>query len=179
MRFTFAAIFAGLLLLPGGCEPDQEAGDKDWKPKVDYTQQFFTPDREPGLTRSELLYVPVYSSVLTGRGALPTELSATLAIRNTDPDNSIFVTRVAYHNTAGELIQVFIDETKGLAPLASALIVIDVADKRGGKGAKFIVRWGAEGPVNEPIVETVMIGSSGTKGFSFTSPARVIKTLAP
>lgn len=179
MRFTFAAMFVGLLLLLGGCEPDPEAGGENWQPKVDYTQQFFTPDSDPELMRSEVLYVPVYSSVLMGKGALPTELAATLAIRNTDPDKSIFVTRVAYHNTNGELIEVFIDETKGLAPLASALIVIDVADRRGGFGANFIVRWGAEGPVNEPIVETIMIGSSGTKGFSFSSPARVIKTLAP
>lgn len=179
MRLTFAAMFAGLLLLPGGCEPDQEAVDKDWNPESDYTQQFFAPDREPGLTRSELLYVPVYSNVLTGKSALPSEMSATLAIRNTDPDKSIFVTRVAYHDTAGELIEVYIDETKGLAPLASALIVIDVVDTRGGIGANFIVRWGAEGPVNEPVVETVMIGGSGTKGFSFISPARVIETPAP
>ena len=57
--------------------------------------------------------------------------------------------------------------------------LIDVADKRGGKGANFIVGWGSEDPVNEPIVETVMIGGRGTQGFSFTSPARVIKTHAP
>ena len=170
----FAAFLAGLLFVLAACEPETESENETWRP-VDFTAQFFTPEKAPELMRSESLYVPVYSSVLTGQGAPATELAATLAIRNTDPKNAIFVTRVAYYNTAGALIEVFIDETRGLAPLASALIVIDVADRRGGTGANFIVSWGAEGPVNDPIIETVMIGGSGPRGFSFSSPAKVIK----
>ena len=174
MRLAF---LAGLLVALAACEPDSEPENERWRP-VDFKEQFLAPDEEPELNSSKSLYVPVYSSVLTGQGAPATELAATLAIRNTDPDNTIFVTQVAYYNTAGDLIQVFLDETRGLAPLASALLVIDVADRRGGTGANFIVNWGAEGPVNDPIVETIMIGGSGPRGFSFSSPAKVIETPA-
>ncbi len=172
MRLAF---LAGLLLILAACEPEPESADEPWQP-IDFREQFLTPASEPELTRTQTLYVPVYSSVLTGQRAPATELAATLAIRNTDPEQTIYVTQVAYYNTAGELIEVFIDETRGLGPLASAMIVIDVADRRGGTGANFIVVWGAEGPVNDPIIETVMIGGSGPRGFSFSSPAKVIES---
>jgi hypothetical protein len=37
------------------------------------------------------------------------------------------------------------------------------------------VRWKAEIPVNEPIIEGVMIGASGQQGISFTSRGVAIK----
>jgi hypothetical protein len=56
--------------------------------------------------------------------------------------------------------------------MASASITINVSDTRGGLGTKFLVERGAEAPVSDPVVERVMVGGSGTKGFSFTSPTR-------
>ena len=175
MKLASIIVLGTLMVILGGCEPEAEPGDTHWGPKIDYTKQFFEPGGELRLSRSEVLYVPVYSGILMGQGARPTEMAATLAIRNTDADTPIFVTLVEYYNAAGQLIETFLDGTYGLGPMASASIVIDVADKRGGFGANFVVKWGAEGPVSDPVVETVMVGGSGTKGFSFTSPARVIK----
>lgn len=178
MNLTLGAVLGTLLVFLAGCDPDTVTSDDTRDRKIDYTSQFVEPDGEIRLSRTEVLYVPVYSNILTGEGARPIEMAATLAIRNTDLHTPIFVTRIAYYDTAVELAQTFLDGTYGLGPLASAFVVINVADKRGGFGANFIVEWGAEGSVNDPIVETVMLGSSGTQGYSFSSPARVIKSSA-
>jgi hypothetical protein len=53
--------------------------------------------------------------------------------------------------------------------------VIARNDDRGGTGANFIVAWGAEEPVYEPVVEAVMISAAGTQGLSLLSPARVLE----
>ena len=177
MKGASAALVGALAVGLVACEPEVEP--ETWAAKVDLTEQFFEPDREVRLSRSQVLYVPVYSSILTGAGALPTEMAATLAIRNTDPESPIFVTSVTYYDSAGQLIETFLDRSHGLGPMASAWIIINVSDTRGGMGANFIVEWGAEGPVSDPVVETIMVGSSGTKGFSFTSPARIIDSGRP
>jgi Protein of unknown function (DUF3124) len=43
---------------------------------------------------------------------------------------------------------------------------------RGGPGANFIVKWGAEKKVNQPIVEALML-ETGT-GVSFSSTGKII-----
>jgi hypothetical protein len=58
--------------------------------------------------------------------------------------------------------------------MASASIFLNVSDTRGGLGANFVVEWAAEAAVSDPVVESIMVGASGTKGFSFTSQARVV-----
>ncbi|MEZ5933283.1 MAG: DUF3124 domain-containing protein [Alphaproteobacteria bacterium] len=168
MKPASSVVLSALAAILCACEP----GESAWETKVDFTEQFFQPENDVRLGRSEALYVPVYSSVLTGEGARPTELAATLSIRNTDLASPIFVTSVTYYDTAGQLIETFLEGAHGLGPMASASIIINVSDTRGGLGANFIVEWGAEKAVSDPIVEAVMIGSSGTHGFSFTSQAR-------
>lgn len=165
-----------LMVVLGACDAGPETDGAPWAAKIDRTEQFFEPADDVRLSRTQVLYVPVYSSILASEGERPTEMAATLALRNTDINSPIFVTKVAYYDTAGELIETFLDGLYGLGPLASASIIINLSDTRGGFGANFIVEWGAAEPISDPLVETVMIGSSGTKGFSFTSPARVIQS---
>ena len=45
-------------------------------------------------------------------------------------------------------------------------------DVRGGAGANFLVEWAADGPITEPAIEAVMIGTSGTTSYSFVSQGR-------
>ena len=165
-----------LLAVLGACGAEPEADQTSWSSGREPPNQFFQPEEEVQLSHSQVLYVPVYSNILTGNGARPTEMAATLALRNTDRDSPIFVTSVAYYDTAGQLIETFLDGMFGLSPMASASIFINVSDTRGGFGANFIVEWGATEPVSEPMIEAVMVGSAGTKGFSFTSPAKVIES---
>ena len=173
----FAVLALGVCLVAlGACEPEPDGQDEDSVQGVlaDPTQPFFQGEEEVSLSRSETLYASVYSNILVRDGEVPFEMASTLAIRNTDLDTPIYVTSVTYYDSKGTLLETFLDGTFGLAPLATASFFIKGSDTRGGLGAKFIVKWGAEVPVSDPIVETLTVGSSGSQAFSFISPARVI-----
>jgi hypothetical protein len=57
--------------------------------------------------------------------------------------------------------------------------IIPRTDNQGGTGANFIVAWGAEDPVFEPVVEAVMISVAGTQKLSLLSLARVLEEKRP
>jgi hypothetical protein len=165
-----AAILLGLAL--AGCDDEPEV------PQItpaDYAGQFARREQPLDARRGQTLYVPIYSNILVGEGARPTEMAATMAIRNTDREREIYITNVTYYDTAGQLIETYLDGVYGLGPMASAFILINVSDQRGGLGANFVVTWRTEAEVSDPVVEAIMVGASGTKGFSFTSQARVIE----
>jgi len=163
-----AAILLGLALL--GCEDEPDVAPLT---PADYASQFAQREQPLDARGGQTLYVPIYSNILAAEGARPTEMAATLAIRNTDIEHEIFITRVDYYDTAGKLIESYLDGIYGLGPMASAFILINVSDQRGGLGANFLVTWRSETAVSDPVVEAIMVGASGTKGFSFTSQARV------
>ena len=121
-----------------------------------------------------VVYVPVYSRVPYGPSGRTVPLAATLSIRNTDPERAITVHEVRFHDTGGALLRAYLERPVRLAPMASVAYVVASGDDAGGTGANFIVQWSAPGPVTEPVIETVMIGSSGGQGISFTSPGRTL-----
>jgi hypothetical protein len=125
-----------------------------------------------------MLYVPVYSHIYYGGkaygGRRRFELAVTLSIRNTDPQQPITVLSARYYDSDGKLLQDYLAQPLRLGPLASTEVFVEESDVRGGAGANFLVEWRAAEPVNTPVVEAVMIGTSGTQGLSFVSPSRVI-----
>jgi hypothetical protein len=125
------------------------------------------------LVAGQTIYVPVYSHVYF-RDKSRYLLAVTLSVRNADPHHAIIIRSVQYYDTAGQLVQAYLTEPLRLSPLASTDFVVAQRDKVGGSGANFIVEWQAEQPVNAPIVEAVMVGTTGTQGISFVSPGRVI-----
>ena len=46
---------------------------------------------------------------------------------------------------------------------------------KSGVAANFIVTWAGAGPIAEPLVEAVMIGSQDNTSYSFVSPGRPIR----
>jgi len=123
------------------------------------------------VVQGQTLYVPVYSHIYSQGGeAYPLEV--TLSIRNTDPEHGIHLTTVSYFDTKGKLVKKYLDRPLALAPLETVAFLIEKQDARGGSGANFMVSWGAEEPVYEPVVEAVMIGVSKDYSISFMSPAR-------
>ncbi|MGE3541285.1 MAG: DUF3124 domain-containing protein [Candidatus Tectimicrobiota bacterium] len=145
-------------------------------------------DRAPGAAASagteveaeralgQLLYVPAYSHIYYYNDKRPYLLSVTLSIRNTDMKQGLRLTSVRYFDSSGTLIKEHIEQPVRLGPLGSTEFFVDQRDTAGGAGAKFLVEWQAEKPILTPIVETVMIGASGTHGVSFVAPARVLST---
>ena len=70
------------------------------------------------------------------------------------------------------LVRAYLDTPRTLGPLGTFEAVIADKDVQGGTGAKFLVDWAAPAGVPAPLAEAVMIGFSGTQGFSFVSPGR-------
>lgn len=104
-------------------------------------------------------------------------MSSNLSIRNTDPRNTITIVSVNYYNTHGELIDKKLEKPKKLKPLASWYAFVPTADKKGGWGANFIVKWKSDVPVSLPIIENLMAGTSGTQGYTYTSRGQEIKDI--
>lgn len=126
------------------------------------------------LSKGQTIYVPVYSHIYAGNREMPMLLTVTLSIRNTDQKRPIKIISADYYGTKGELIKKYIDKDAVLGPLESTRYVIPQRDKTGGSGANFLVKWKSEEPVNLPIVESIMIGTEGQQGISFTSRGQVI-----
>jgi len=125
------------------------------------------------IVTGQVIYVPAYSEVFySDRNTL--NLTITLAIHNTDLEHPIIIKSVRYYDTNGNLVEEYIDQPRQLDPIATASIVLAGDDTRGGVGANFIVEWVAETGVYEPVVEAIMINTSGQQGISLLSPGRVI-----
>lgn len=127
------------------------------------------------LSSGQTIYVPVYSHIYHGLKAKPFMLTVTLSIRNTDPKNKLVITDVDYYDDHGTLVRTHLQKPKDLPPLATAEYIVYENDTTGGAGANFIIRWKSQKPINPPVVEAVMIGSSSQQGISFVSVGRVIK----
>lgn len=125
----------------------------------------------------QTVYIPVYSHIYADdryRDA-PFLLTATLSIRNTDPDKSLTLKSVDYYDSEGRLLQRYLDKPMAIGPLGSTRYIVPESESKGGAGAKFLVEWEAPAAVIEPIIESVMIGTKMQQGISFISTGRVIK----
>ena len=130
---------------------------------------------EVSITKGQTVYVPVYSNVYSGPRKRPLQLATMLSIRNVDPAAAMKITTIEYFDNDGRFVSRHITAPLSLGPLSTHHVYLEEKDKRGGFGASFIVRWGAEKPINAPIIECVMIGASGGQGISFVSPGQEIR----
>lgn len=128
------------------------------------------------LSKGQTIYVPAYSHIYVGNREWPILLTVTLSIRNVDPKYPITITSVDYYGTKGELLKKYSDQAIILSPLESTRYIIPQKDKSGGAGANFLVKWKSDESVNQPLIESIMIGAEGQQGISFTSRGQVITT---
>jgi len=128
------------------------------------------------LVQKETVYVPAYSSIFHSDLQWEFNLSITLSIHNVDLDNTIVITAIDYYNTPGKLIHKYIKgKNIEIKPFETFNLGIKERDTRGGVGANFIVKWHSTSKVNRPVVESIMIGTSGQQGVSFTSRGVPVK----
>ena len=123
------------------------------------------------------VYVPAYSTLAGSGGAAQLKLAVTLSVHNTSAELPLVVERIDYYDTTGNLVQHYIPSAIAVRPFGTIEVLIPTNDVRGGSGANFVVDWGATQPISEPVIETVMVGSSGTRGFAFISPGHPIRVL--
>ncbi|HNW27112.1 MAG TPA: DUF3124 domain-containing protein [Spirochaetota bacterium] len=130
---------------------------------------------KPLLSRGQTIYVPVYSSIYHGDKNRKWELAVTLSIRNTNINNSILINLIDYYDSDGKKIKILIKQPQKLKPLESRQIIINESDLSGGIGANFIVTWSSDKQVNPPLIESIMIGTRGQQGISFSARGVVIQ----
>jgi hypothetical protein len=121
------------------------------------------------IARSGTQYVPIYMQLPLASGAINVDLSVTLSVRNTSPDNAIAIRKVDFFDTKGELLQPFILSPIGIRPYGTVNFFVSVMDQRGGSGGNFIVEWEGAASVSEPVVEAIMLGDVGGRAYSFIS----------
>lgn len=133
-------------------------------------------DPKADLSDGQVLYVPAYSHIYFGNKERPYLLTVTLSIRNIDPSNSLEVSEIGYYESEGKLEKKLIEKPVLVKPFESIRYVIPEKDKSGGSGANFLIKWKSPKLINPPIVESIMIGTQGQHGISFTSRGREIVT---
>ncbi len=165
--------FAGLGLLLTGCsEPTFQA--------VEPIPTLSPADiSDLDIVMGQLVFVPAYSEIFYGVASQRLALTTTLAIHNTDLEYPIIVNSVKYYDTDGNLVREYVEQPAQLDPMATIGFVIEASDTTGGWGTNFLVDWGAENPVHEPVIEAIMLSSRGTEGVSFISHGRVVSEQRP
>lgn len=161
-----------LLLLPAlilGCK---DAADHP-RAKYPNTNYHFVSVDKKTFNTVEQYYVPVYSSMYGETGRHEYYLSATLSIRNIGYTDSLFISKIYYYDTRGQLLKKYLDSTVLLTPMASMEVVVPANDKAGGAGANFVVECMGNNLLNEPYIETVMTTSD--LRLAFTSKAVKMK----
>jgi len=131
------------------------------------------------LSTGQVLYVPVYSHIYQGDRESPVYLAVTLSIRNVDPERPITILSADYHDSKAQLLKKYQEGPVQLPPSSSMRYVVAESDKAGGSGAFFRVVWRSDGPVNPPLLESVMIGTKSQQGISFTSRGTALAEMPP
>jgi len=164
-------IFGFLLLGFASCMTDNPNTNKQGEDKIKSHLKYTDVSIQEFQDTS---YIPIYSDIYSESRISSSLLTATLSIRSTSLSDTTYINSIDYYNTAGELVKSYIDRTLILAPLQSIDYVIERDDTSGGVGANFIVTWGAR--VNtKPLLQAVMISTSGQHGLSFVVDGISIK----
>jgi hypothetical protein len=109
------------------------------------------------------------------QGKLRADFSVTLSVHNASETRPLVLTRIAYYDTAGKLVESYLKSPIALKPFSTIEVFIATTDVRGGTGANFVVDWAATGEIAEPAVEALMVGSLGPGHYAFISQGRPIK----
>jgi hypothetical protein len=122
----------------------------------------------------QTIYVPAYASIFISDNAHPFDLAVTLSVRNTDQKTSMILTSARFYDHDGRLVRDYLKKPLRVGPRASIEYFVSERDTSGGVSASFFVEWVSEQPVSSPVVESVMVGTAGNQGVSFTCPGRVL-----
>jgi hypothetical protein len=162
--------FALLALLATACEPSRSTAELKEAPLKSVPLPAAAQ-----IATGQTIYVPIYSYIYMWDQNRTMDLTATLSIRNTDRAHPLIVTAVNYYDSRGKLLRSYLEQPVELGVLSSTQFVVNQQDVSGGAGASFVVEWVASTPVSDPVIESVMINTSGNQGLSFVSPGRVVK----
>lgn len=124
-------------------------------------------------------YLSVYSEIYSLTEHRTHNLTATISMRNTNRQDTVYIRRADYYGTEGNLLRTYFENPIYLGPMETVEIVIDEIDESGGTGANFLFDWTVAPGVRPPLFEGVMISTSGQQGLSFTTQGIVVKVDPP
>ena len=130
---------------------------------------------ETGLSKGQVIYVPVYSHIYYGDRLAKFKLAVTLSVRNTSLTRAITILKADYYDSKGQHLKAFLDKPLKIGPLGAQRFLVKESDLSGGSGASFIVDWEAEETVTMPVAQGIMIGTESNQGISFLTDGRVIE----
>lgn len=154
--------------------PDQNFHliDKEENDSLKYLDQPLALDSVP---IRQLVYLAVNTDIYIRRNEMRIPLTNTLCIRNVNVDAAIVVNKVEYYDAEGIKLVDYLKKPVELAPLQSIWLIVGGQKSGDGTGVNFIIDWASETPAHEPIIESLMAGSSYQLGFSYKSESVVVK----
>lgn len=125
----------------------------------------------PLLEIQQDVYVPAYSDIYYETEDKKTFLTVILSLRNISFEDTVYFDKIDYYGSNGKLIKEYLDRVLVLRPMESMEYIVEAAEKQGGAGANFVVRYNAAEDIkNHPFIETVMMGNLDNYRFAFSSP---------
>lgn len=151
---------------------------KEQKPKVilpDFDPTTLNQNMVPSkLVSGQLLYFPVYSNFPFQIDTIKFDMSAFIAIHNTDLNFPITLTKVLYFNQNGRLVNDYLNtELLKIAPLATKEFHIPYEDQS-GTGANFLIEWTSDTLVNEPLIESITASLKPNSTFAVLSRGKIL-----
>ena len=172
-KYRVSMLCLTALILFSGC--DRSIQD----PNVMFSEKHKDPIQELEKTSKETdhsqfgykqtFYVPIYSDIYTDRDNRKVLLSATLSVRNTTLKKSLYINKIDYYGTHGELVKSYLTETIELPAMATLNYIVEKEEDKGGSGANFIIEVEGIDETVKPVIEAVMIGNFSNKGFAFST----------
>ncbi|QCX01974.1 DUF3124 domain-containing protein [Aggregatimonas sangjinii] len=175
MKPIFFAISLSILVITFvSCtdkSPNRNAQGQDELESLEIEQPIVKSD----IHYNNIIYVPIYSDIYFDDANQKNLLAATLSIRNTSYTDSLYVSKIDYFSTDGTLVKSYIDNPISLRPMASVNYVVATQDDTGGAGANFIVALSSKSTDLMPLVQAIMVGKNGNKGFAFSTDGYSIR----
>lgn len=167
--FIFPILLLALFL---SCQNKERITDN----KINYPSHNYTYVKLDTATLKyrEIVYVPVYSDIYHHDGTKRFQLTTTISVRNISMKDSAYLLNAVYNDSYGKLLRSFVSRPILLKPLEAIEFVIEDKEDKGGAGASFIVDWGGSRNSGQLFFQSVMIGTAGQQGISFTSNGIVI-----
>lgn len=123
----------------------------------------------------QVLYLPVYSNIPYQIDTGMFDMSAFVAVHNTDFNTKLSLTKVLYFNQDGKLVDDFLKgSVVSIDPLATREFYIPYED-RSGTGANFLIEWISDTLVTEPLIESVTLSLKPNNTIAIHSEGKVIR----
>ncbi len=165
-------LFLVLTLQLISCQKEQKK--PSWSENGNFNADMVSTTNPVKKIKGQTLYLPVYSNIPYHDELSGYNLSAFVAVHNTDFKYNIRITRVFYLNNDGILVKNFLPAAIiVLKPMGATNFFIPEQDTS-GVGANFILEWESDSLVNEPLVESIMVSLTSGQGVTFTSTGKIL-----